>query len=378
MQPSIRALMVATSFPADLGDWRGLFIRHMADALGRRPDIDLRLWAPPGDVDPSVRFDLTRGDRTWLAKLMHDGGIAHAFRSDSMRGKLAALSLLTRLWRAYRRNPDCALFHINWLQCALAVPNDRRPLLVSALGSDLQLLRLPLVRRALRTRFKHRRVAICPNADWMVPPLQAAFGDLAEVRFVPFGIDPAWYALGRSPIRPARWIAVTRLTSAKLGPLFEWAAPHFSDGQRELHLLGPMQESVDLPAWVRHHGPASPAQLRDTWFPSATGLVTLSRHAEGRPQVMLEAMAAGLPVLASDIPAHASFVGHGSTGWLCGSKEALAEGLVQVEQPERNHRLGAAARDWARGEVGTWDDCAARYVAIYRRLLGHDASVAGP
>lgn len=377
MDDPVRPLMVATSFPKSLEDWRGMFIRHMADALGRRGDVALRLWSPPGDVGPGVDVDPDPGDRAWLAELMARGGIAHAFRRGGLRGKVSALELLHRLHRAYRRHGDCNLFHINWLQSALTVPRDGRPLLVTALGTDLQLLRLPGVKTLLRRRFAGRPVALCPNADWMVAPLQDAFGDVAEVRFVPFGIDPAWYAIERRAPTPARWLAVTRLTEAKLGPLLDWGAPLFNGVERELHLFGPMQETIALPPWIHYHGPASPASLQATWFPDATGLITLSRHAEGRPQVMLEAMASGLPVLASDIPAHASFVDHGRTGWLCGSQGTLAEGLMQVEQAEQNHRLGEAARDWARGEVGTWDDCAARYVATYRGLLGHGVVGAG-
>src|SRR3546814_20018551 len=61
---------------------------------------------------------------------------------------------------------------------------------------------------------------------------------------------------------------------------------------RSLHLYGPMEEEVELPGWVHYHGPASPRLLADEVFPAARGLITLSQHAEGRPQVLLEAMAA--------------------------------------------------------------------------------------
>ncbi|TXK65171.1 glycosyltransferase family 4 protein [Alkalisalibacterium limincola] len=369
MTAPTRVLMVATSFPENLEDWRGLFIRYMADALGRRADLSMRLWAPPGDVDPAVAFALTPGDRAWLRQLMGRGGIAHVLRNDGIMGKRDAVSLLSRLWFAYRRNLDCDLLHINWLQCALAVPRDTRPLLVTALGSDLALLQSSLLSAALRNRFHGRRVVVCPNADWMAEPLAAAFHGVAKVQFVPFGIHPAWFALSHAPTKPSKWLAVLRLTDAKLGPLLDWAAPLFADGRRELHLFGPMQEQIDLPAWIRFHGPVGPRELQERWFPSATGLVSLSRHSEGRPQVMLEAMAAGLPIVASDIPAHTSFLQHGKTGWICGSSSGFEEAIKALEQPETNDAMGRCAKAWARDEVGSWDDCAARYAKIYRRLL---------
>lgn len=371
---AMRLLLVSTSFPVDLDDWRGLFMRHKVDALARREDIDLRVWAPRGDTQGRVHFDLAGAEQAWLAALMATGGIAHMYRQAGLRGLLAVLQLMRFLRRVYRRNDDADLYHVNWLQNILPMPANAKPLLVTVLGTDMQLLRLPGMRALLRRVFRNHPTVICPNADWMVAPLQDAFGDLAEVEFLPFGIDPGWFGVARDPLRaPARWMAVTRLTRGKLGPLFPWCAPLFADGDRELHLFGPMQESVDLPAWVHYHGAASPDTLRDHWFPTATGLITLSQHAEGRPQVMLEAMASGLPILASALPAHASFLRHGDTGWLCDAPDTLAGGLAALEDAVTNARIGAAARAWAAREVGTWDDCAERYLRAYHRLLGAPA-----
>lgn len=368
--PPIDVLMVSTSYPASLEDWRGLFIRHLVDAMARRQDIRLRLWAPPGEVAAGVESDPTIAEAHWLARLMHQGGIAHLLRTTPVRGALSAARLLRLLSRVYRRNAGSQVLHLNWLQCALPLPRDGRPLLVSVLGTDLKLLSMPLMRQLLRRRIRGRPAVICPNADWMVPQLEEAFGDLARVRFLAFGIDPVWFAVARRPQLPSRWLAVTRLTRDKLGPLLAWGEPLFAGQARELHLFGPMQETIELPDWVHYHGPAAPAALAENWFPSAAGLVSLSRHAEGRPQVMLEAMAAGLPVLASDIPAHRSFLEHERTGWLCDSPRGLGEALQWLEEPGVNAAIGEAAREWARRTVGTWDDCAARYADEYRRLLG--------
>ena len=83
---------------------------------------------------------------------------------------------------------------------------------------------------------------------------------------------------------------------------------------------------------------------------------------------MLEAMAAGLPILASRLPAHENIVFDGKTGWICDSQEQFASKLNQLESIEDNVRLGKAARTWAAREIGTWDDCAARYNTIYREM----------
>ncbi|MGO4222600.1 glycosyltransferase family 4 protein [Lysobacter sp. TAF61] len=365
----MKALMVSTSYPTDDSDWKGLFIRRLAEALARRREIDLRLWSPPGPLPGNSRLDLTPDEQRWLLKLMADGGIAHLMRTSRVAGGIAAAQLLYYLRRVFRRNQDVDVYHVNWLQNALALPANRRPALLTALGTDMQLLRLPGVKALLRRALRNRKAAICPNAEWMVEPLSAAFGDVARIQYVPFGVDPRWFQIQRQPpdAEPRRWLVVSRLTQNKLGPLFDWCRPHFESGQRELHLLGPMQEQVEVPSWVHYHGPATPDQLANRWFPQSSGLITLSRHAEGRPQVMLEAMAAGLPIVASGIAAHEDFLKHGQTGWICADPDAFAD-AIGASEGDAGTAIGENARTWVRNEIGTWDDCAQRYVSLYEGL----------
>ncbi|MAA86966.1 MAG: group 1 glycosyl transferase [Haliea sp.] len=366
----MRVLFAATSYPADREDWRGVFIRHMVDALARRSDIELSVWSPPGPLPDNVRYVPTAAEERTLSDLMAAGGIAHIMRSLRPSALLAPLKLLRSLHAAYRRETTAELYHLNWLQTALPLPRDGKPVLVTVLGTDLKLLKLPLIKPLLRRVMRDRKVTICPNAEWMQPILERAFGDVAHVQPVPFGIDPVWYAIERKlePEQPV-WLAVTRLTRDKLGPLFEWSEPLFKGKSRQLHLLGPMQEQTELPSWVRYHGPATPEQLATHWFPKAHGLVTLSEHAEGRPQVMLEAMAAGLPIIASDMPAHAGLVQPGNTGALCRDPASYRAGVEALEDSSLNLQCGSNACNWVKQAVGTWDDCAGRYLTIYNGLL---------
>ena len=88
---------------------------------------------------------------------------------------------------------------------------------------------------------------------------------------------------------------------------------------------------------------------------------------------MLEAMAAGLPIIASQLPAHADLLAPGRTGLLVGSTEELGKALDTLSDPGARRVIAAAARDQVRQKIGTWADCAARYHAVYCDLLdgGH-------
>lgn len=364
--------MVSTSYPLHAEDWRGRFIYDMADALGRQPSQQLSLWAPAGPLPHGVGSALLPGDAEWLAEMLDQGGIAHLLRTRKLAGVIYGIGLLRRLGRVFRRTPtDVA--HINWLQNALALWGTPTPAVITVLGSDFRLLALPGMRQALRHVLKQRRAVLAPNAEWMAPELNRAFGDVAGIRPVPFGVEAGWFDVRRLPPGSAKkWLVVSRLTNGKLGKLFEWGEGLFN-GDNELHLFGPMQEQTPLPSWAHYHGPTHPAALRGQWFPAAAGLITLSRHDEGRPQVMLEAMAAGLPVIASDLPAHRDLIRHGETGWLPASQSAFSDAISFLDDPVQNMRMGAAGRKFVREQIGTWEDCANRYLSLYAEITeaGH-------
>lgn len=366
-------LLTATSYPVDTFDWRGRFIYDMVGALSKRELIDLRVWAPPGELPFGAVPALVEGDADWLAGLARRGGIAHLLRQQPIAGLRSALLLLLRLRRAYRgfaAQKGGRLVHANWLQTALPLWGTQLPALITVLGSDLALLRLPGMVVVLRSMLRGRRVILAPNANWMQPILSQHFGDLAEVRSIPFGVDERWFSVERNAAATVSgdWLVVSRITRAKLGHLFDWGKDLFG-GARRLHLLGPMQEQIELPEWVVYHGHTNPDALATEWFPRVAGLLTLSLHDEGRPQVMLEAMAAGLPVIATDSPAHRDLLKDGLTGYLVANEEEFCKALVLLDTPTCNLSMGQAGRSWMIENIGTWDDCALRYIKAYNDLL---------
>lgn len=104
---------------------------------------------------------------------------------------------------------------------------------------------------------------------------------------------------------------------------------------------------------------------------AAADVFTLPSREDAFPTVLLEAAAAGLPAVASDVGGMPEIVVSGKTGGLVPPEDpdALAEALIElVSQPQRRRRLGRAARRRAESELSAdlWLD---RLSALYDEVL---------
>ena len=91
---------------------------------------------------------------------------------------------------------------------------------------------------------------------------------------------------------------------------------------------------------------------------------------EGIPTVMLEAMAGGVPVIASNIPGSSDLIKDGQSGWLTepGNLDALADAVIDaLENPDRAEAYARAAQIiLPRFSIQT---VAKQYEALYQQLL---------
>jgi glycosyltransferase involved in cell wall biosynthesis len=100
----------------------------------------------------------------------------------------------------------------------------------------------------------------------------------------------------------------------------------------------------------------------------------LPSHAEGMPNAILEAMAAGLPVIATDVGGIPELIDDGVHGLLVPPRapRALAEVIrVIAQDPELRRKLGDAAR--ARAADFAWSRCARAHEELYARKARTDA-----
>ena len=100
-----------------------------------------------------------------------------------------------------------------------------------------------------------------------------------------------------------------------------------------------------------------PNQDLITYYGAADIYVTPS-HVDGSSVSLMEAMACGVPVIASNIPANAEWVTEGQSGWLFpdGDYHALAKLLLQIPSLDlpaagtRARKIAEKRADWRRNK----------------------------
>ena len=149
---------------------------------------------------------------------------------------------------------------------------------------------------------------------------------------------------------------------------YEHALTLYTDlGQPEADQIRQVARDLGLAGALA--GPRRGEELRRT-FASSSALV-LPSHWEGQPMVILEAMASGLPVVASGISGIPLAVENGRTGLLVpeGEPRRLLEALLELLGDRGQAReMGERGRRKAESEL-TWDAVAARYREAYLPAL---------
>ena len=138
----------------------------------------------------------------------------------------------------------------------------------------------------------------------------------------------------------------------------EWEGPHPLDVVKETG-----DDHVFLAGWRGH------ADLPDGL--NAADLLVLPSVREQFGQVLVEAMACGLPVIAANAHGPAEIVDHGETGWLvpADDEEAMVKALVEgVNGDAERRRRGDAAIVASRGRY-SWPALAREVAATYDEVV---------
>ncbi len=420
---SLRVLFLTQTYPRYPDDTAGPFIRDLAVGLARGGDRvtvlvphakdvadswQERLGEPGSGPQGSVDVRSFRYAPESLERLGYGRSLEKDETVRAVAGAVTPLYLagLRRAVAHELSRTRYDLVHAHWVVpngvAALGVRRLRRgdpPLAIGLHGSDVFLAEKPGVRAIVGATLRRSRLLTGCSPELVERVRKLGFeGSLHRV--IPYGVDVETYSPG--PTASGAWrdrlgigadavvaLGVGRMATKKGFHVLMAASQSLLGTCPDLHLI--LAGSGDRLAEWRALADAFPAELAGrVHFPGLVEKDTLpdlyraadlfvlpavhdgKGNVDGLPNVILEAMASGLPVVATSVSGIPLAIENGTEGRLV--EEGDVEGLVDAvaalyRSSELRARAGAAARRRVETEL-TWSSVAARYREAYLECLG--------
>jgi glycosyltransferase involved in cell wall biosynthesis len=400
----VRILAITSSYPLFPGDSTAPFVESIVQSvaeLGHDVDVlvpEHRRWRRPSS-EGSVRYHRYRYSptRSWtpwgFSESLEGGG---KIKKPLYALAPAVLATAVRSARSLLTKNDFDIVHVHWVVPngpigALATRGTGVPLVVSVHGSDVALSeRSRAAGRMTGWSFTRSTAVVAPSADLLERAQVLGAGGILER--IPYGADAD--ALSAPPAAAAALRARLRLGAediivAGIGRLlrvkgFEFLVSAHARALDELPelrlvLVGDGDERASLEEQVRSLGVADSVRIVGAAarneipaYLAAADLVAVPsvRHegyVDGLPNVALEALAAGRPLVATNVGGLPELVRPGVTGVLVAEKDsaALADAILELARdPVLRKRLGDEGRREIR-EERSWEAVGQRYVEVF-------------
>ena len=398
----MRVLFVTSAYPEDRDDARGIFIQRIANGLVRE-GLEVVVLAPGTPSAP--RRGVVEGVHVhratyWMRARQQLatglGGIVPNLREHPALAVQVPF-LTGALARGATRLASAAdVIHAHWTYPAgiaglIAARRRRVPLVVTSHGGDLNLARGSRVLRSLSARVARAADACVAVSGDLAAQFRSLGVAQQRISVIPYGVDLVEEQHDDAPLAGsanAELLAFEGFRMMYVGSLIpRKAVETLLEAQHQLQsngftvgsvIVGDGPEKANLERLARARSldhvwfvESQPPSLVPRWFSIADVLVLPSRS-EGRPNIVLEAMAAGVPVVATDIPGTRELVQEGETGFLfpVGDSRALASSIERlIEAPSAARLMGKRGRDRVELEQLTTTHIAKRHIALYERLI---------
>ncbi|HZQ08286.1 MAG TPA: glycosyltransferase family 4 protein [Anaerolineae bacterium] len=411
----MRVLMLTSSYPKFRGDTTAPFIESIATHIAAQ-GVETHVVLPEhrelkrGVMEDGVYF---HPYRYALRPQWTVWGYAEALRADVQlkRGvyALAPIALLSAVntMLALTAKQPFDLIHAHWAlpnapAAAFAARWRNLPLVVSLHGSDVFMAeKNGVFGSAARTSF-NRAAWITACSDELMNRAIALGADENKTELIPYGADAKAFHVHSTDAARVRTklnlnandvmiLAVGRMVYKKGFEFLVAALPQILQSAPNARLVlvgyGDLRDELEnkahllgLNGRVTFAGRV-PREEIPAYFAAADVVVVPSvrdeaGNVDGLPNVVLEGMAAGKAIVASNIAGFPDVIENGASGILVPEKDApaLANAIVRLAQDAAlRERLGAHGRARVHEKLN-WHNVARRFIDVYERVIGMNSN----
>jgi glycosyltransferase involved in cell wall biosynthesis len=388
----MRVCVITTSFPRSIDDYSGVFIFRLCRSMAAlNVDIDVVAPADERGSPPLARLGPCHVHRfsyffprRWQKLGYGPGGIPANLNRTPFLLFQVPFFVLSFLLKAYRVAGKADLIHAHWVYSGWigwAVSGLRGiPFIVTLRGEDVLRAR----KNGMTFSFsiwilKRASMVTTVNEEFRNWLISEGFPE-ERVVFIRNGVHSE-EKRGDAPLSSAcRLLFVGSLIPRKgVRYLLEaFSRVIRQEDKVKLVLIGDGEERELLQEQVEREGIGGfvefvgirPADEISRWMHLSDGLVLPSLW-EGTPNVVLEAMASGLPVVVSDLPGIREFISDGVNGFLVKPQDVddLANKLLRVVRDQAlRRRVGESAQQTISKMNLGWEQVAKRYSEIYQKI----------
>lgn len=385
----MRVLSFSSCMPSEADPGRGIFVLHRLAAMARLTPLEavhpygrFPLYRPPAPTPPAGQEQI-QGVTVYHRPFFYIPRVLkHLDAGFYARGVWPWLREYAR-----RQRPDVLDAHFAWPDGVAVGELARRlgvPYTVTLRGVANSRFDVPRIGPLVRQSLGAAATVIAVSEE--LADLAVAHGiDRAKVHVIPNGVDTSMFApRDRAAARKqlglderSRYVLCVAGVLPYKGLLELAEAMAALGGRAQVIVVGSIS---DAPAFVRQllqrvrslgleHRFTLAGQQPQSRLPlylAAADVFALPSHSEGCPNVVLEAMACGLPVVASSVGQLPRMIAPGRNGLLTPPRDAksLAAALEQ-----------ALSRTWSADEIRTspavvsWDAAAASVLDVFSRVI---------
>lgn len=384
----VRVGFITTSFPIATNEPSGIFVKRLVETIGK--GLDITVLTPDshriGTENETEGFHLSAfryAPKNWQRLAHEPGGIPDSLRRRDPALFLAPLIIISMCWNAWRLAGQVELIHGNWsgpaVIGALAARIRNKPAIATLRGEDLTRARQSkLFRLILWSCIKLNRHIVCVS-EAMHRDLTVNFPKFADrFSFIPNGVTSPPSRRHNPSDGTLRILSVGSLIARKridviISAMGQLKSPNsvrlriVGDGPLAKYLRE-FAQNRGLDHSVEFIGQVSPEEVASHlgW----ADLFVLASESEGRPNVLLEAMAASLPTISSDIDGVRELIEERyGLLYAMGDPTQLAEKIqFVIDNPKDAFNYGRLARQRIDQLGLTWENAAAAYTRLYRQF----------